>query len=77
MKLDCLSNFLTSNTISPSCKSKTVCEELGSSLILESVFPLVSNFVWVNFLMLRLVSDFMVETVPLDSNKMTFDAGPV
>ena len=44
LKLDFLSNFLTSKTMSPNSRSKTVWEELGSPFISDSFLPLESNF---------------------------------
>ena len=77
LKLDLLSNFLTSKTISPSSKSITVWEELGSPFISDNFFLPGSNFSCVNFLILRAESDFIVDTVPLERRRIIFDAGPV
>ena len=77
LKLDFLSNFLMSTTISPISRSIRVSEELGSPSNSESFVAPGSNLAWVNFLILRAESALIVVTVPFDKSKMILDAGPV
>lgn len=77
LKLDFLSNFLMSTTISPISRSIRVSEELGSPSNSESFVAPGSNLAWVNFLILRAESALTVVTVPFDKSKMILDAGPV
>ena len=63
--------------MSPSSKSITVWEELGSPFMSDNFFRPGSNFSCVNFLIFKAESDLIVETVPLERRRITLEAGPV
>ena len=77
LKLDDLSNFLTSRIISPISKSITVSEALGSPFNSESFLLFGSNFSCLNFLKFNDEFGLIVETVPFDIRRITFPVGPV
>ena len=71
LKLDFLSSFLMSTTMSPTLRSMRVSEALGSPSIWPSLPAAGSNLDWVNFLMLRVESSFKVVTVPEEKSRMS------
>ena len=77
LKLDFLSSFLTSITISPISMSITVSDLLGSPFNSLRFVLDISNFSWVNFLILREESALIVATVPLVRSRIILEEGPV
>ena len=63
--------------MSPISISMTTFDLLGSPFNSERFVFDISNFSWVNFLILREESDLIVAIVPLVSSSTIFDEGPV
>jgi hypothetical protein len=77
LKLDFLSSFLMSTTMSPMLRSMRTSDELGSPSSSESFALPGSNLACVNFLIFRTDSDLRVETVPFERSSTTLALAPV